>query len=141
MADFESDLERTAFGTTSIGAVIAALERCAPSADVEFDFCYLRPTRLASYRGYYDHLALGWSDECVHDRDGKFVRHWPAVSDVLTELKGALGKTFEGWKGGQCTMGPTTPLWVANPGHTGGTGIVGVKATEGTVTLITAKVD
>jgi hypothetical protein len=38
------ELERSIFDTATIGAVIEALERASPEADLHFDFCYLRPT-------------------------------------------------------------------------------------------------
>lgn len=135
------ELIKSVYGTTPVGALIAALEAAPQDADVQYDFCYLRPTKVDSYRGYYDHLALGWSDQSVNDDAGKFVRHWPPVSDVLKELQSAIGKTFSGWKGGLYTMRNSTPLWVANPGEAGGTGIVGIDIDLSTVTLITAKVD
>ncbi len=122
--------------TTSLGALIAALERCGADADVQFDFCYLRPTTLGSYRGYYDDLALGWTNESVSGGG-----HWPKVSAVIAELKSAIGKTFEGWKGGSYTMSEKTPVWVANSGDSGGTGIVAIQNEGHTVILITDKVD
>lgn len=124
------------YDTATLGGLIAELERMPRDADVQFDFCYLRPTKVDSYRGYYDHLALGWSDKSDGDR------HWPPVSKVLAELKAAVGATFAGWKGGEYTMSENTPVWVANPGQTGGTGIVGVEREgESTIVLVTRKVD
>lgn len=129
-------LELSVWGTTTLGSLINALKRCNADADVEFDFCYLAPTKVNSYRGYYDHLALGWTDK--HDGPG----YWPKVSALIAELESAIGKTFTGYKGGEYRMNGSTPLWVANYGQTGGTGIVGLNC-EGdmTVTLVTAKVD
>lgn len=127
------NLELSPFGTTKLGALIEALRFAPKDADVQFDFCYLSPTSVASYRGYYDHLALGWD-----------AKAWPKVTAVLAELESAVGKTFEGWKGGNYRMSLETPLWVSNRGETGGTGIVAV-AFEGeevhTVVLVTEKVD
>lgn len=124
------------WGTLTLGGLIDALERAPQDADVQYDFCYLRPTTVDSYRGYYDHLALGWTNERVSA--GKY---WPKVAEVLATLKAAVGKTFEGWKGGRYVMKPDTPVWVANAGEAGGTGIVGVDAEAHSVILITAKVD
>jgi hypothetical protein len=129
-----AELELSAYGTATLGGLIAALERAAPVADVEYDFCYLAPTTLASYRGYYDHLALGWTQHGP-------APYWPKVFELLAILKAADGATFKGWKGGQYRMRATTPVWVANRGHAGGTGIVGVDADSMTVHLRTAKVD
>lgn len=94
---------------------------------VRFDFCDLVPTEPDSYRGYYDHLAFGWSDE----------EPPPTVATALGWLKEANGKTFCGYKGGNFTMGDTTPMWVARWGRAGGTAIVGIKALEWIVYLLT----
>ena len=45
----------------------------------------------------------------------------------LEMLIDAIGKTYEGWKGGDYKMKRDTPLWVAHSGHTSETKIVGVK--------------
>jgi hypothetical protein len=127
-------LNLTAWGTASLGEVIGLLERCEPGADVQFDFCYLSPTTVDSYRGYYDHLALGWEQRAGSP-------YWPTVSEVLTVLRGAVDKDFEGYKGGTYRMSEDTPLWVANYRHTGGTGIVEIEASDHTVILHTRKVD
>ena len=128
-----TELTATAFGTTSLGALIDALMGCEYGAKVQFDFCYLAPTALASYRGYYDHLALGWTEGS---------RDWPTVSDIVDRLQSAIGKEFEGWKGGEYTMDRDTPIWVANPGQTGSTGIVGIKEQgEYAVILLTTHVE
>ncbi len=130
------EVEKSMFGTVTLGGLTKALESVKPDATVQFDFCYLRPTVLDSYRGYYDHLALGWSSEA--EPDGEY---WPKASDVLSRLKQANGATFTGWKGGDFCMNHKTPVWVANPGEAGDTGIVDVLDEGHTVTLVTAKVD
>lgn len=117
------------FNTAKLGSLITVLSVISPDTTVEYDFCYLSPTKLDSYRGYYDHLALGWSEP----------NPWPSVQQVLDELKSAVGKTFHGWKGGEYTMDESTPVWVANPGQTGSTGIVGVELQYGSVILITKR--
>lgn len=63
---------------------------------------------LHSYRGYYSDLAFDLSTA-----KGK------TVHELLIECKEALGKTYEGWKGGDFTMDKSTPLWVAYEGSTG----------------------
>lgn len=59
-----------------------------------------------SYRGYYADLAF--------ERDGK-----RKVSDVLSTVRGCLGETFTGYKGGDFDMGRRTPVWIANYGDCG----------------------
>lgn len=129
-------LDLSAFGTTTLGSLIDILKRCPPEADVQYDFCYLAPTTVDSYRGYYDHLALGWTDK--YEGEG----HWPKVKDLLPILERAVGHAYQGYKGGEYVMDSGTPLWVANYSHSGGTGIIGVEI-EGkhSVVLVTSKVD
>jgi hypothetical protein len=42
------------------------------------------------------------------------------VSDMLYEAKGALGKTFEGWKGGEFTMDEYTDVYLSEEGTSSG---------------------
>jgi hypothetical protein len=128
-------LEISAFGTATIGSIIEALQFAEPDADVMFDFCYMAPTTLKSYRGYYEHLALGW------EKPEQFP-FWPKVSEFLVLLEAAIGATFSAYKGGGYRMSRSTPLWVDNYSDASGTGIVGVEFLgELTVILNTAKVD
>lgn len=59
-----------------------------------------------SYRGYYSDLAFDVSG----DRK---------VRDVLDDARESLGKTFEGYKGGEFRMDSSTPVWIAKYGRTG----------------------
>jgi hypothetical protein len=69
------------------------------------------PTELMSWRGVYAELSFGFSFE------GKE----PTVKKIITELREAVGKTYEGYKGGDFVMGRSTPVWVANYGNSGDT--------------------
>lgn len=60
-----------------------------------------------SYRGYYSDLAFERAEG---------VR--PAA-ELLADCKDAMGKVFEGWKGGDFVMGSLTPLWIAECGDCG----------------------
>lgn len=82
----------------TLGAFIAWLEAHDPDATVE------GLGNLMSYRGYYSDLAF---DPNPNPR---------TVADLLTECRGAMGKVFEGYKGGDFMMGATTPLWIAGYG-------------------------
>ena len=64
-----------------------------------------------SYRGYYDHVAF--QEEPAIDPGGVMV--WQFLAYVLF----AIGRTFEGYKGGEYTMTPDTPAWIAPYGKTG----------------------
>jgi len=59
-----------------------------------------------SYRGYYSDLAFGRCDK-------------RKVADVLEVAKECMGKTFEGYKGGDFDMGRNTPVWIASYGSCG----------------------
>jgi hypothetical protein len=112
----------------SLGELIAKLEAISPTYTdyqekeqpklVYFDFPEAKPTHLDSWRGAYDELALEftWEEEAKS----------PTVTGLLEELREAIGKTYTGYKGGDFVMGKTTPIWVANYGHSDNTAIVGV---------------
>lgn len=128
-----TDLEITPFGTATIGSVIDALRNAEPDAAVMFDFCGAMPAKVASYRGWYDHLAIGWDVEGTS---------WPEAKDVAALLQEAIGSVFTGYKGGEYRMTADTPLWVDRWGDHSGTGIVAIEFLgESAVVLCTAKVD
>lgn len=78
------------------------------------------PDGFHSYRGYYDHLAMGSrlpeASECP-------VR----AQNLLRELRYANGGTYHGWKGGEFVMGDDTPVWRAEAGVSPGQRIIGVE--------------
>ncbi len=78
----------------------------------------LAPERVASYRGYYDQLAIGVS------------HGYATVGSLLQELEGAVGKTFQGYKGGDYTMDLETKVWLSNFGESSGSRITGVRKVE-----------
>lgn len=96
---------------------------------VYFDFACTYPRRLDSWRGAYSELAITFA-----------VGGGPAPSapDFLAMLKGAIGATFPGYKGGEYTMGEDTPVWIANYGYSGNTGVVGVRDWDYQIVIDTA---
>lgn len=96
--------------------------------DVIFDFASIGPTVLDSWRGSYAELALGYEDEARLKAD-EFLKH----------LKEAVGKTYTGWKGGDFVMGKSTPMWVANPGNSGETGIYDIIYDGYSIIIVTGK--
>lgn len=129
------------FPTTTIGALIDQLKQEDGALLVQFDFCYLSPSGLDSYRGFYDHAAMGWVQGgglWSNDTDC-----WPTVERVVKGLEKAIapGKTYQGWKGGTYKFTRDTPIWVANSGHTGSTAIVGVRSNSSFVVLLTKNMD
>lgn len=80
----------------TLGDMIGLLSALNPETEIEG---FHEPH---SYRGYYTDLAFEKSD---------------AKTTALTELtlcQDCLGKTFQGYKGGDFVMKKTTPLWIAN---------------------------
>ena len=114
----------------TLGRLIDALAEMPQDENVEFDFCHLCPTTLASYRGYYERLALGFAE------GGNIT-----VSGLLAECRKAVGATFSGWKGGDYVMDRNTLVHVANQGDTSNTQIVRVQRGYGGVVLETAMVE
>lgn len=111
----------------NLGQFIDALAEMPPEAQVEFEFGGLVPGRFHSWRMVYTQLCLDW--------DGR----WPrVVGDLLTEAQACVGKTFEGWKGGDYAMSRDTNLWIARDGESGGyTRVVAVREDEGEVKIVT----
>lgn len=133
------ELERSAYGPATLGALIDALEGLQLTEDgkprhVRYDFGGLLPSmRVASYRGYYDQLAIGFED---YDGRARRLSHactmddYPNVVELLKALKGAVGETYHGWKGGEYKMDRYTGVFVANSGDATQCGIVDL-ATDG----------
>ena len=85
----------------TLGQFIAALKELPPAAMVS------GLGDLMSYRGYYCDLAF---DPETREE---------TVAALLARCQDAMGRTFEGYKGGDFLMGETTPLWVAPYGSSG----------------------
>jgi hypothetical protein len=120
MSETNHALEETKVQPMTLGRLIDALEQRPREQIVHFDFGYLAPTCFASYRGFYDHLALGYEEP----------REYPTVAQVLAEARACVGKVFTGWKGGDYRMDLDTPVWVANPGGCPNSCLVGVDGDE-----------
>jgi len=96
-------------------------------ATVRYDFEYLFPNDIDSWRGSYSELALNFTTE------GQVMK----VSEFLKMLKDCIGRKFIGYKGGEFTMNKNTPIWVANYGNSGNTAVIDVLDNEYCVILIT----
>lgn len=81
--------------------LIKFLEQQDPSLIVPVGF-----THPHSYRGYYYDLAFEPEENVT-------------VGQMLGAAKGAMGKTFTGYKGGEFTMGDYTDCWLATYGDCG----------------------
>ena len=117
----------------TLGELILKLEpivknqKDGEEATVRYDFEYLFPTSIDSWRGSYDELALNFETQ------GKGMK----VSEFLNMLKECIGKTFTGYKGGDFTMHKGTPIWVANYSHSGNTAVIDVVDDGYQIILIT----
>lgn len=120
-------------GPMTLGEIIAALDAAMtveleeylqdntkpPERPVYIDWNRMIPHGLDSYRGYYDHLAIGFSPRRSQPA--------PTVKEFLADCMTAMGRTYTGYKGGSYTMDENTPVWVANYGESGGWGVSAVK--------------
>ena len=85
----------------TLGKMIAALEKMPSDSEV------INLSRPHSYRGYYCDLAFELGE-------GKRL-----AADMLAVCKSAMGKVFEGYKGGDYIMKESTPVWIAEYGCCG----------------------
>jgi hypothetical protein len=92
----------------TLGEFIALLETLPPEKEV------IGLGELMSYRGYYCDLAFEPDDRMP-------------VGDLLDMCRGAMGKTFMGYTGGDFMMGESTPLWVAHYGISSGDKLMGLE--------------
>jgi hypothetical protein len=105
---------------------------------VEFDFGTAYPTGFSSWRGSYAEIATNYDLSGYDDFGRKDVMfNNKKLKDFVKELEETIGKTFTGWKGGEFTMSADTPVWVANDGNVGNTGVVGVRNENHVVILQT----
>ena len=95
----------------NLGQLLEKLRDRDPEQYVVFDFGSCHPTTCASYRGYYEDLAIGFSEEGMP----------PKVKDFINLLEAAVDTVFIGWKGGEYRSSTRSSVWVANPGNTGST--------------------
>lgn len=120
------------FDTVSLGDLIDYLKVVDQNSHIEFDFCGVEPAitergGVHSYRGFYDHLAIGW-------RHGQYEC---TVERLLAKLVDAVGGEFTGYKGGEYRMTVKTPVWVDNIGDYSSTAIAGASEIYGSIVLHT----
>jgi len=112
----DEEIELTIFGTMSLGDIIDKLKKASPDVFVYFDFCRLIPSHLDSYRGWYSHLAIAFTEH-----------EYISCEKFLNLLESAVGATFTGWKGGSNRMDRDTPVWVDKPGNSTCTAIIDIE--------------
>lgn len=120
--------ERSKYQMT-LGKMIAALDDAHPSAVVMFSEDGFSPNYLGSYRGYYSDLMVTAKDAPM------------TVAKFRALLIKANGRTFTGYKGGDFVMTDKTPLWRDEYGCASGNAIMAVTKKDGSVVLVTQRVD
>lgn len=120
----------------TLGELIARLEAIEPAGPVGIALAdagamFFPTGNLYSYRGYYSDLAIEWRfDEPTGITAGQ----------LLDALRGAVGKTYQGYKGGDYEMGRRTPVWVAASwGDCSDVFVSGVEHGDGIVILTTGR--
>lgn len=117
----------------TLGELIDKLKALSGEANIEFDFGAANITALGSYRGYYDQLALGY--------EGEYGTKMMTVGELLKDCEEAVGKTYQGWKGGDYRMDRDTNIFVANSGCTSNTYLVDVVRKYDDWYVLTTKTD
>lgn len=118
--------------TMTLGEIIEKLEQCDQTKSTGYDFCGMCIDGIHSWRGNYADLAIGFSEPTGASGNRM------TVSQVLQMFKEAVGKTYEGYKGGKFIMDLNTEVWVDNYGRFTETGLKDIVESEYTVTFITA---
>lgn len=99
--------------------LVEAVEKLKPDTIIRFDFGYFTPVGFHSYRGYYEDMAIGYTED-VYDSltSGEWLDH----------LKSFFGQEMCGYKGGDYTVLENTGVWVARDSSMNtGTIITGIK--------------
>lgn len=121
--------EANSGGHMTVGELYDALSKSGADLDLPIfvgEMGGLSPYSPHSYRGYYDDLSFGLSSDNVED-----------VCGFMNNLSGAVGETFEGWKGGEYTMGWDTLLWFSGEGDCSGVYPVDVDVHKNKVIILT----
>lgn len=120
----------------TLGQLIKELEAAKPDTPVYYDFAMHVPTRVDSYRGYYDKPALGWDVARVAGVPNRIT-----AVELIAELKEATDRMFGGWKGGEYWYSLSDELYIDNPGESSGIGITRVEDLGYRIILHTVRVE
>lgn len=113
----------------SLGELIAALNGAPDDYNLRLDSGDT-PVDVDSYRGYYSDLAIKSE-----------VKAEQTVGGFRKILEEAVGKTFEGYKGGEFVMAKHTPMWVSPWDSASGRAVTGVEPRDTTLIIMTEIVD
>lgn len=108
----------------TLEAAIKGLEMVVPETELRTEDG-LGVGKVSSYRGYYSDLAFCPAVQPT------------TIGAVLTDLRAALGQTFEGYKGGDFLMDADTPLWISAYGSASGLAVTGLRMENGSAILTT----
>ena len=100
------------YQTFTLKTFAEALEKLPPDLPVLLDGQPVGPYH--SWRGDYSEIALGWQE---WDRQQAAVQ---TVGELLAATRGAIGETFDGWKGGLYTMFEWTNVYAEQLGKCSG---------------------
>ena len=106
----ERETKNRAQSQLTLGKLIALLKDIEPR-------CGRQVTglgKLDSYRGYYSDLAFGGHVANV------------SPEKLLEHCQAAMGRTFQGYKGGDFVMHENTPLWISEYGRASGIKLMGL---------------
>lgn len=118
----------------TLGDLIDTLENMPATAMVRMDFGTI-PTHLCSWRGVYAELTL--DSEPPAGRYGNRPVEPLTVSQLLLDVQSAVGKSFQGYKGGDFVMDRHTPVWADEWGDYTRRVLTGVVVIDGDVVLTT----
>lgn len=97
------------------------------------DFGYLYPSGIGSWRGAYEELAIRYG-AADYIEGGK---NEMKATGFLQILKGTVGKTFEGYKGGGFEMAESTPVWVGDHDEAHNTAVIDIVSIDFRIYIMT----
>lgn len=112
----------------TLGEFIEKLKQQPQGNEITFDFGGFVPTSFASWRGFYDQLALGYEEPEYNES--------VTVANLLDLATATVGVTMSGYKGGSYLMTKETNLWADNYSRSTGTAIFDVVTFDGYITKI-----
>lgn len=120
------------------GEIIERLKSAIKAAErgedeyLSFGWGSAAPTEIESYRGYYEHVGIGYSGSYGGTKAG----------DFLKKMENAIGSSMTGWKGGDYRIYRECEVWVACSGNTSNTRIIDVRPSRFTgIEFVTAEIE
>lgn len=112
-------------------AAISKAERGA-NEYLSFSWGSAYPRTIGSYRGYYEHVGIGYSG----DHGGTF------AGGFLEKMQDAIGSDMHGYKGGEYMIHRECEVWVACNGCTSNTRIIDVRMSQYSgIEFVTAQIE